>query len=58
MPENNGVYRKAAPRKKTAPVRRVVLSPDARRAYEKLAEEREANEREYGRHLATDNKPR
>jgi hypothetical protein len=44
--------------KKTAPVRRVVLSPDAAKAYENLAKEREDRQRDYGRHLASDTKPK
>jgi hypothetical protein len=58
MAGTNGVYKKAASRKKTAPVRRIVVSPDAQKAYEKVVEEREAKHREYGRHLSADNKPR
>lgn len=45
-------------RKKTAPVRRVTLSPDAAKAYEKLLQERDERERDYGRHLGADNKPK
>lgn len=45
-------------RKKVAPVKRIVLSPDAAKAYEKLVEEREDRQRDYGRHLASDNKPK
>jgi hypothetical protein len=57
MPGTNGVYKKAS-RKKSAPERRIVVSPDAQKAYEKVVEEREAKHREYGRHLAADNKPK
>jgi hypothetical protein len=45
-------------RKQSAPVKRVVLSADAAKAYEKLVEERDNRQRDYGRHLAADNKPR
>jgi len=45
-------------RKKTAPVKRVVLSPDANKAYEKLVQERDEKQRDYARHLSADNKPR
>ena len=45
-------------RKKTQPVKRVVLSPDAAKAYENLVNERESRQQDYGRHLATDNKPK
>lgn len=46
------------PARKKAPVKRVVLSEDAKRAYEELVNQRDEREREYGRHLAADNKPR
>jgi hypothetical protein len=45
-------------RKKTAPVKRVTLSPEAAKAYEKLLKERDDRDRDYGRHLAAENKPR
>ena len=45
-------------RKKTAPVKRVTLSPDAAKAYETLLQERNDRERDYGRHLAAENKPK
>ena len=45
-------------RKKTAPVKRIVLSADAAKAYEKLVQDRDDCQRDYGRHLAADNKPR
>lgn len=45
-------------RSKTAPVKRVTLSPEAAKAYEKLVQERDEKERDYARHLAADNKPR
>ena len=45
-------------RKKTAPVKRVVLSADAAKAYEKLVKDRDDRQRDYGRHLAADNKPK
>ena len=45
-------------RNKSAPVKRVVLSADAAKAYEKLVEERDNRQRDYGRHLAADNKPK
>ncbi len=45
-------------RSKTSPVKRVTLSPEATKAYEKLVQEREERERDYARHLGADNKPR
>jgi hypothetical protein len=45
-------------RKKVAPVKRIVLSDDAARAYENLVNERENRQQDYGRHLAADNKPK
>ena len=45
-------------RKKVAPVKRIVLSADAAKAYENLVNEREDRQRDYGRHLAADNKPK
>jgi hypothetical protein len=38
------------PRKK-APVKRVVLSEEAKQAYEKLLRDRDERERTYGRHI-------
>jgi hypothetical protein len=45
-------------RKKVAPVKRIVPSDDAAKAYENLVNEREDRQRDYGRHLAADNKPK
>ncbi|MBZ9937614.1 hypothetical protein LB518_15020 [Mesorhizobium sp. BR1-1-16] len=53
----NETFQKQPPRKK-APVKRVSLSEDAKRAYEELVQKRDERDREYGRHLAADNKPR
>lgn len=58
MVETNERYKKAPNRKKTAPVRRIVVSEEAARAYEKVVNERKDREHEYGRHLGPDNKPR
>lgn len=59
MDQPNDRYKRAPSRRnKTAPVKRVVLSAEAARAYEKLVEERDARQRDYGRHLSADNKPR
>ena len=51
-------YKRASSRKKSAPVKRVVLSAEAAKAYEKLVEDRDARDRDYARHLGPDNKPR
>ena len=59
MDESTERYKRApSRRKKTAPVKRVVLSADAAKAYEKLVQERDDRQRDYVRHLSTDNKPR
>lgn len=52
-------YKRAQSRKsKTPPVKRITLSAEARAEYEKLVQERDARDRDYGRHLSSDNKPR
>lgn len=58
MSEPERYKRAPSRRKKTAPVKRVVLAPDAAKAYEKLVQERDDKQRDYGRHLAADNKPK
>jgi len=45
-------------RSKTPPVKRITVSPEAAKAYAKLAEEREQKQRDCARHLGPDNKPR
>ncbi len=50
----NGQFKPAKDRRKKAPVKRVVLSPDAKRAYEQLVQERDARDRDYTRHLPPD----
>jgi hypothetical protein len=55
---NERYKRPPSRRKKTAPVKRIVLSPEATRAHEEAAEKRAERHRDYGRHLASDNKPR
>jgi hypothetical protein len=42
---------KKAPRRKKEPVTRVVLSADAKREYEQLAQERDQRQRSYEGHL-------
>ncbi len=58
MAETGERYKRATSRKKSAPVKRVVLSPEAQKAYEKLVQDRDARDRDYARHLAADNKPK
>ncbi|MCX5481486.1 hypothetical protein OSH08_20980 [Kaistia geumhonensis] len=50
-------FMKQPPRKK-AVVKRVVLSEEQRRAYEDLVKQKDERDREYGRHLDGENKPR
>ena len=56
MSVSNGRYKKAV-RKKAAPVRRVTVSEETAKAYEKIVKDRDDAHRDYGRHLASD-KPR
>jgi hypothetical protein len=49
-------YKRAKPRQKTAPAKRVVLSPEAKEAYETLAQNRDERGRNYERHLPSDKK--
>jgi hypothetical protein len=56
--ETNERFKRAKSRKKTPPVRHVSLSDDAKKAYEALVHERDARERDYGRHLTDDRKGR
>lgn len=57
MNDDKDRFLKQPPRKK-APVKRVSLSAEAKAAYEELVQKRDEREREYGRHLSADNKPR
>lgn len=45
-------------RNKAPPAKRVAISPEAAKAYEKLVQERDEKQRDYARHLGADNKPR
>ncbi len=45
---------KRAPRRKSEPVKKVSLSPEARRQYEELAQKRDERQRSYEGHLPTD----
>jgi hypothetical protein len=51
MPEDNTVYKRPNKPRKKEPVKRVTLSPEARKAYEDMIREREERERLYGTHL-------
>jgi len=58
MTTDTDKFKRAKSRQKTAPAKRVVLSPEARAAYEALAQEREERGRTYDRHLPSDKKGR
>lgn len=58
MNESNGRYKKANRKPKTAPVRRVTVSEETARAYEKIVRERDERQRDYGRHLSQDKPPK
>ena len=51
-------FKRAKPRQRTAPARKVELSAEDRKAYEALAESREERDRTYTRHLPADSKRR
>lgn len=57
MEDDKERYQKQKPRK-SAPVKRVPLSDDAKRAYEEMILKRDERDKEYARHLSQDNKPR
>ena len=57
MADESERYLKQKPRKQ-APVKRVVLSEEAKRAYEEMVQKRDARDRDYGTHLSADNKRR
>jgi hypothetical protein len=59
MDQPNDKYKRAPSRRsKTPPVRHISISPEAAKAYEKLVQERDQKQQEYGRHLSSDNKTR
>jgi hypothetical protein len=53
QPAGPGSFKKA-PRRKKEPVTRVVLSPDAKREYEQLVQDRDERQRSYEGHLPSD----
>jgi hypothetical protein len=58
MSTPNQQYKRAKPRQRTAPAKRVALTPEAKAAYETLAQDRDERERNYDRHLPSDKKGR
>lgn len=50
MTDNSNQFKKAPPRKK-APVKRVTLSEDTKKAYEEMMQKRDQAQKEYGSHL-------
>lgn len=57
MNDSSETYKKQPSRKRTT-VKRVVLSADAKKAYEEMVQKRDERDRDYARHLGADNKPR
>ncbi|WP_018181345.1 hypothetical protein [Kaistia granuli] len=55
MSEPTERFKKAA-RKKSAPVKKVALSAEARQAYEELVRSRDERDRAYGQFLPAENK--
>lgn len=58
MIDTNGRYKKAKASRKTASVRHVTLSDEAKKKYEELVRTRDEREQAYGRHLAEERKAR
>jgi hypothetical protein len=56
MSGSNETFKRAKPRQRTAPAKRVVLSPEDKKAYEELAQGRDERDRNYSRHLPSDKK--
>jgi hypothetical protein len=54
--DTNGRYKRAKGQRKTAAVKHVTLSDDAKKRYEELVRARDEQERSYGRHLAEERK--
>jgi hypothetical protein len=52
----NETFKRAKPRQRTAPAKRVVLSAEDRKAYEELAQGRDARGRTYEQFLPSDKK--
>ena len=58
MSTANEKYKRAKPRQKTAPAKRIVLSAEEKEAYEAAAQERDERGRNYDRHLPSDKRGR
>lgn len=56
MVDTNGRYKKAKASRKSASVRHVTLSDDAKKKYEDIVKTRDEREQAYGRHLAEERK--
>ena len=56
MNDTNDRFKRAKVRKKAAPVKHVVVSDEAKKAYETIVRERDEWEREYGQHLTDERK--
>ncbi len=56
MTGTNGTFKRAKPRQRTAPAKRVVLSAEDRKAYEDLAQGRDQRGRSYEQYLPSDKK--
>jgi hypothetical protein len=57
MPESTAAFTKKPVRRRT-PVKNVVLSAEAKKAYEQMVEQRDERDRDYSRHLAVTEKLR
>ena len=58
MAENKEQYKRANPPRKKQPVKRVVLSDEAKRAYEELIQKRDEKDKTYGTHLGPNDRIR
>ena len=54
--DTNERFKRAKPPRKSASVRRVTLSDEAKKKYEELVRTRDEREQAYGRHLAEERK--
>jgi hypothetical protein len=54
--ETNERFKRAKAQRKSASVKRVTLSDEAKKKYEELVKARDEQERSYGRHLAEERK--
>jgi hypothetical protein len=56
MTEANATFKRAKPRQRTAPAKRVSLSAEDRKAYEELLQSRDERGRSYEQYLPSDKK--